>query len=162
MSVLTTQAQSRLAEELEDLRDRQRPELLRLAAGVDGRDPADQADRAQREIDLVKIDRRIQRLEALLADGHTSSSSAGAGAPGTAQLGSTVDLDFGDGQPQRVILGDVALSLSDIPVVTVESPLGRALLGSSAGDTVTYRVPAKERTATVVAVYDAGQQGDAR
>ncbi|MGN6088317.1 MAG: GreA/GreB family elongation factor, partial [Actinomycetales bacterium] len=85
-----------------------------------------------------------------------------AGAPGTAQLGSSVDLDFGDGRPQRVILGDVALSLSDIPVVTVESPLGRALLGSSAGDTVTYRVPAKERTATVLAVYDAGQQGGAR
>ena len=155
MTVLTTQARSRLAAELQDLRDRQRPELLRLAADIDGRDPADQAERTQREIDLLKLDQRIRRLDDLLADEDRVALSADEGAPGTAQLGSAVDLDFGDGQPQRVILGDIVLSLSDIPVVTLDSPLGRALLGSTPGEKLTYRGPAKELSATVVAVHPA-------
>ncbi|GAA2769790.1 GreA/GreB family elongation factor [Streptomyces showdoensis] len=48
-------------------------------------------------------------------------------------------------------MGELA-EAPDLDLVTADSPLGRALLGRHAGDTVTYRTPEGTTTATVVSL----------
>jgi transcription elongation factor GreA len=60
-----------------------------------------------------------------------------------ARVGSQVTIDFGDGEPETYWLIDIASPKSGVnaPVLSTETPVGRALLGHRAGDTITYRAP---------------------
>lgn len=51
---------------------------------------------------------------------------------------------FADGTESTVQLGELATAL-DRTLVTADSPLGRALLGRRAGDTVAYETPRARR-----------------
>ena len=150
-TVMSAQARARLHSELDDLRDKQRPELLHLIAAVDGRDAADQAERTQREMDVQALDARIGRLADRLRTG-SAPAPARPAFDGSVHPGSVVDLDFGDGMPERFLVSEFAVNDDDVQAVTVDSPLGRALLGSAAGATLSYAGPARRLTVTVVAV----------
>lgn len=111
-------------------------------------DHADEADELQRADDVARIDQRIGEIEARLRESTVVGPAPGQNAVG---MGSTVTVRFADGAESTVRIGEVA-EAPDLDLVTADSPLGRALLGHRAGDTVTYRTPAGTTTATVVSL----------
>ena len=60
-----------------------------------------------------------------------------------AQVGRQVFIDFGDGQPETYRLIDISSPDSEllVPALSTQTPVGRALLGHRAGDTVSYHAP---------------------
>ncbi|MEV6022247.1 GreA/GreB family elongation factor [Streptomyces sp. NPDC052036] len=110
-------------------------------------DRADEADELQRAGDLQRLDARISMITTRLREAET------AGPPPTdlVGVGSTVTVRFPDGSMETLQIGETAEEL-DPTLVTADSPLGRALLGHHAGDTVSYDAPGGQATAVVVSL----------
>ncbi|MFI1654612.1 GreA/GreB family elongation factor [Streptomyces sp. NPDC020472] len=120
---------------------------LRDGGGDEVGDRADQADELQRADDLDRLDGDIREIEGRLREGSVAAppSSEAVG------VGSSVTLRFEDGTESVVQIGELANAL-DATLVTADSPLGRALLGHGAGDTVTYETPEGRTTAVVLSL----------
>ncbi|MFD5322323.1 GreA/GreB family elongation factor [Streptomyces sp. NPDC127092] len=138
-----------LRQELAELRAERRAVAATLRDDNPVGDRADDADELRRADDLDRLDREIAGIEARLDEG------AAAPAPSAAEVGvgSTVTVRFEDGGESTVHLGELA-DADDPALVTSDSPLGSALLGRRAGDTVTYRTPGGPMSAVVVSVGD--------
>ncbi|MGW0883893.1 GreA/GreB family elongation factor [Streptomyces sp. NPDC002671] len=108
---------------------------------------ADSADELQRAAELNRLDDRIEEIRTRLRQ------AADAGPPSTdvVGVGTTVTLRFADGTEDTVQIGGTAAVL-DQTLVTADSPLGRALLGRRAGDSVRYVAPHGPATAVVVSL----------
>lgn len=139
----------RIEEELADLRrrrDQLRAELQGDADTVGDR--GDAADALQRSEDLAGIDEQINRLTWLLAGGN-------ADAPGQLPNGTTVTLRFPGDEPvqMRIIhfLEETPAGEEDT-TLTSDSPLGLALFGRRAGETVTYSTPRGELQVELLAI----------
>nr|WP_119293870.1 GreA/GreB family elongation factor [Streptomyces sp. YIM 130001] len=150
-------ARQGLEQELSALRE----ERSKVAATLEDSDDAvgdrgDAADEVQRADALDRLDNRIEELTRRLQEGVAQ------GPPPTEAVGvgSTVTVRFPDGAEQTLEVTEVAGGLTP-DLVTVDSPLGRALLGGHTGDTVNYRSPGGRSSVTVVAIGDtsAGRPG---
>ena len=142
-SGLSGESGERVAAELARLRERRD----RLEAEVKNdrgavSDHADAADAIQRADELVGLDERIIELDRLLRTGPSPSNGAD-----TLPFGTEVTLRFSDG---AVVKMQVISVIEETPVggeaeaLTAGSPLGLALAGRQAGDTVTYTTPQGE------------------
>lgn len=113
---------------LEAERDQLAAATRREATG----DIVDRATDVEASIRLALLDERIAALalevEASRVDHHTD---------GLVSLGDTVTLDFGDGA-ETFVVGTVEEAAVGIDTVTPFSPLGRAIVGSAVGTTVSY------------------------
>ena len=143
------QERARLEAELADLR-RRREEMraeLQGDAGTVG-DRGDAAEALQRAEDLAGIDEQISRLAWLLAGGN-------ADVPGQLPDGTEVTLRFPGDEPLRMrvinYLAETPAGAEDT-TLTADSPLGLALFGRKAGDTVTYSTPGGELHVDLVAI----------
>jgi transcription elongation factor GreA len=143
------QERGRIEEELADLRrrrDQMRAELQGDADTVGDR--GDAADALQRSEDLAGIDDQIGKLTWLLAGGN-------ADAPGQLPNGTTVTLRFPGDEPvqMRIIhfLEETPAGEEDT-TLTSDSPLGLALFGRRAGETVTYSTPRGELQVDLLAI----------
>lgn len=143
----------RLEQELDRVREQRRV----LAAQLGGEDPADPdvGDRGDGALqlegqdELSRLDRRIEEVERLLADPSALESLSGL-ADGTIV---TVRFPDGDEATLRVVtIPEQAPSADQDTVVTASSPLGQALVGRQAGDTIRYAGPDGELQAEVVAL----------
>lgn len=149
-SALSGQARERLEQELAALRDRRD----RLAGQVRARDRVgDQADEAfslRLDDDIAAMDDRIGELSELLASGRNVETGTHGVLDGT-----RVTLRFADGEVQTL---QVVAVPEEIPagqedaMVTFDSPLGLALSGRAAGDTVAYSAPAGVVRAEIVSL----------
>jgi transcription elongation GreA/GreB family factor len=150
---LNTAARDRLEQELAQAREQRRT----LAAQLGGEDPdnpdtgdrGDDANELEGLDDLARMDRRIDELERLLADPTALETPAGL-ADGT-----TVTLRFPDGDEATyrvVAVPEQAPADDRDDVLTASSPIGQALAGRGAGDTITYAGPDGELSAEVVAL----------
>ncbi|MFJ5530811.1 GreA/GreB family elongation factor [Streptomyces sp. NPDC093261] len=141
-------ARRALEQELADLRAERTmvAATLRDADTAVG-DRADEADELQRASELQRLDARISAIATRLREADT------AGPPPTdlVGVGSTVTVRFPDGTVETLQIGESAEEL-DATLVTADSPLGRALLGHHAGDTVSYDAPGGQATAVVVSL----------
>ncbi|MGW1160898.1 GreA/GreB family elongation factor [Streptomyces sp. NPDC002513] len=137
-----------LEQELADLHAERRmvAATLRDSASAVG-DRGDEADELQRANELQRLDARISTITTRLRQAET------AGPPPTdlVGVGSTVTVRFPDGTVETLQIGESAEEL-DATLVTADSPLGRALLGHHAGDTVSYDAPEGQVTAVVVSL----------
>ncbi|MFJ6447802.1 GreA/GreB family elongation factor [Streptomyces hydrogenans] len=144
-------ARAALNRELSELRG----ERAKVAATLDDADEpgdrADQADELQRATEAERLDTRIEEIEGRLRE----ASAAGPPSNGTIGVGSTVGVRFGDGTESTLHIGELA-DADDPALVTVDSPLGRALLGHAAGDSVAYATPLGRTTAVVLSVGTGG------
>ena len=129
------QERSRVEAELADLRrrrDQMRAELRDDADTVGDR--GDAADAIQRAEDLAGIDEQIARLTWLLAGGNTAVE-------GQLPNGTQVTIRFPGDEPVRMrvvhFLEETPAGAEDT-TLTADSPLGLALVGRKAGDTVIY------------------------
>ncbi|HKS49786.1 MAG TPA: GreA/GreB family elongation factor [Amycolatopsis sp.] len=149
-SALSGQARERLEQELAALRDRRD----RLAGQVRARDRVgDQADEAfslRLDDDIAAMDDRIGELSELLASGRNVETGTHGVLDGT-----RVTLRFADGEVQTL---QVVAVPEEIPagqedaMVTFDSPLGLALSGRAAGDTIAYSAPAGVVRAEIVSL----------
>ncbi|MFF7438894.1 GreA/GreB family elongation factor [Streptomyces sp. NPDC008122] len=120
---------------------------LRDGGGDEVGDRADEADELQRGDDLDRLDTRITEIEGRLKE----ASVAGVPSTDAVGVGSSVTVRFEDGTESTLHIGELANAL-DATLVTADSPLGRALLGHRAGDTVTYDTPEGRTTAVVLSL----------
>ncbi|MFI0962740.1 GreA/GreB family elongation factor [Streptomyces sp. NPDC021080] len=141
-------ARQALEQELADLRTERASVAATLRdSDAEVGDQADAADELQRADDLRRLDDRISRITTRLAQAEV----AGPPPTDTVGVGSTVTVRFSDGTTDTVQIGDGAAVL-DRTLVTADSPLGHALLGHRAGDTVNFRAPEGPRSALVVSL----------
>ena len=145
--------QGRLEQELARLQEERDRRLQELGGedpddAVDGAvgDTGDAATQLEGLDDVSRTNRRIAEIERLLADPDARTDPSGA---------TTATLRFPDGDEATFrIVGITAEAADDEQdeVITADSPLGQALAGASAGDTVTYAGPDGELSAEVVAL----------
>ncbi|MFF0750490.1 GreA/GreB family elongation factor [Streptomyces sp. NPDC004267] len=144
---ISADALSALRRELADLRE-ERGSVAATLKDVDAvGDRADEADELQRATEVTRLDQRIAAIEGRIR----AASVAGAPATGVVGVGTTVTVRFDDGDESTFHIGELA-DADDPDLVTSDSPLGLALLGCRAGDTVAYRTPAGEATAVVLSL----------
>lgn len=137
---LSEEARERISAELDRIKERRD----RLEAEVRGdrgavSDHADAADAIQRADELASLDERIIELDRLLRTGPLASNGAD-----TLPFGTEVTLKFSDGavvKMQVITVIEQAPVGGDAEALTAGSPLGLALVGRQAGDTVTYTTP---------------------
>jgi transcription elongation factor GreA len=143
-------ARENLAAELDRLRQRRdRLEVeVKNDRGMVG-DHGDAAEAIQRADELVVLGDRINELDRRLRTGPADSDEE------TLPGGTEVTLRFPDGE---VVTMNVISIVEETPVgregetLTARSPLGQALAGRKAGDTVTYSTPQGENQVELISV----------
>ncbi len=144
-------ARENLAAELDRLKQRRdRLEVeVKNDRGMVG-DHGDAAEAIQRADELVVLADRINELDRRLRSGPSPSDNSE-----TLPGGTEVTLRFPDGE---VVTMHVISIVEETPVgreaetLTARSPLGQALAGRKAGDTVTYTTPQGENQVELISV----------
>ena len=142
----------RLKAELDDLKTRGRVEIARSieAARALG-DLSENGDYHAAKDAQGKMEARIRQLEAMLRDAEVVE----AGPAEEVAAGVTVHLRYaGDDEVERYLVGSIEERDSGAQVVSPGSPLGQALMGRRAGDTVSYDAPSGKLEVQIVSVGD--------
>lgn len=145
-------AVERLEQEVAALNSRRRE----LAEGLSNRDSAgDRADAAagiEQTDDLSWVDEQIAQVNEQI--GQLRDGTA-AGGHDELVDGTIVTLRFADGTTRTmraVAITEEIMEGEESTAMTIGSPLARALVGSSAGDMITYRSPSGEMRVEVIAI----------
>lgn len=150
---LTTQGAARLREELEQLKSVKRPAVINAIA--EARAHGDLKENAEYHAAREQqgfIEGRIQELEYTLSHAQlidVATLNAGS----RVVFGATVELadcDSGDEVTYQIV-GDLEADIKQ-GLISVSSPLARALIGKHEGDTVTIQAPAGARDYDIVGV----------
>ena len=141
--MLTTQAHTRLTEELERLKTEGRSHMAeRLQHARELGDIRENAeyDAAKNEQGLMEA--RIRELERMLKDPDIIDSVAVAESASPGVLVILRPLDDDDGDEEKYLLAaSKEERMAGARTVSVSSPLGKALLGTRPGDRVFYAAP---------------------
>ena len=140
--LLTQEGRDRLAEELEKLKFTERPAIVKAIA--EARAHGDLKENAEYHSAKEKqgfIERRIKELEGALAHGEVFVPDA-ASAGGKVMFGCEVSIETEDGKRRRFRLVSRYETDTAAGLIAITSPLGRALVGKSAGDTAEVAAPA--------------------
>ena len=138
--VMTQEGYNDLNKELNELKTTRRAEIsekIRVARGFGDLSENSEYDEAKNEQAIVEA--RILTLENQLKNVKIVAKSDN---KGTVSIGSFVtirDVEFGDEMTYRIISS--VESSNDMSTITDESPVGKALLGHKAGDSVMVTVP---------------------
>ena len=150
---LTTKGAQRLRGELEELKSVKRPAVI--AAIAEARAHGDLKENAEYHAAREQqgfIEGRIQELEFVLS--HCQLIDVASLNAGTRVVfGATVELadcDSGDEVTYQIV-GDLEADIKQ-GLISISSPLARALIGKHEGDTVTIQAPAGARDYDIVAV----------
>lgn len=149
---LSRAAHERLSAELEDLTTRGR---IEIAAAI-GRarelgDLSENGDYQAAKDQQGMMEGRIRQLETILRDAVIVDEVE----QGKVGAGSVVTLVYeGDelDDAERYLIGHIEEQVDDLDVISPGSPLGEALMGARAGDTVSYEAPGGVLKVKVVAV----------
>ncbi|WP_406101946.1 GreA/GreB family elongation factor [Streptomyces sp. NBC_01003] len=136
-----------LEQELADVTAERDADAATLQDTTEVGDRADQADELIRSDETHRLDARIDEIKVRLR----GAADAGRPSADVVGVGSTLKVRYSDGSVATVQIGEGAAVL-DQTLVTADSPLGSALLGHRAGDSVSYDAPDGQATVTVVSV----------
>jgi transcription elongation factor GreA len=104
------------------------------------------------------MEARIRQLQATLSKAQVVEEGAGTAA-GTVSAGSVVAIRYeGDDDVERFLVGSIEERHDELSVVSPGSPLGQALLGRAAGDTVQYEAPGGTLRVQIVEVSAQGSR----
>lgn len=149
--LITREGYERLRTELETLRNQRLPQVadeLRVARG-DGDEPGENVGLAAALDDRAAIERRIDELEATLSRVRIADPPP----EGVAALGQRVRVRLGAGaRPRDCRLVSALEADASRGDISVESPIGQALLGLRAGDVVEVQTPGGKRSVELLAV----------
>lgn len=138
---LSPEAHARLVAELEELTTRGRIEIAKAieAARALG-DLSENGDYHAAKDTQGKMEARIRQIQAMLDSAVIVEQRAPV--DGRVQAGAIVSIRYaGDDDVERYLVGSIEERRDDVSVISPGSPLGQALLGRRAGETVEYEAP---------------------
>jgi len=136
--ILTAEGATRLREELVALKGPRRTELAgRLRSAVQMGDLSENADYTKAKEDQGFLEGRILELETILREAVIVEEAAS----DVASVGSTVIVSESGGAAETFLLVGVKEADPRRGKISHESPIGQALLGHHAGDTVQAETP---------------------
>jgi transcription elongation factor GreA len=99
--------------------------------------------------DQGKMETRIRQIEAMLENAEIVESASS----DKVEEGSVVGIRYdGDDDVEWYLIGSIEERRPDLSVLTPSSPLGQALLGHKAGDTVSYEAPSGALKVTIAEI----------
>ncbi len=149
---LTDEGLKKLQEELENLKTVGRAEIaekIKVARGYGDLSENSEYDEAKNE--QAKIEARIVEVEAMLKNVEIITEKKGASK--TVILGCKVkilDVEFDEEMEYRIV--GSAEADPDKGLISDESPVGKALLGHKAGETVTVEAPSGEIEFKIISI----------
>src|SRR2546423_11856797 len=143
---------ARLRAELEELTTTGRVEIARaIQAARELGDLSENGDYHAAKDTQGKMEARIRQLEAMLRDVEVVEDVKG----DAVTVGSVVSLRYvGDDDVERYLVGSIEERREGVTAVSPDSPLGKALLGATPGDKVSYEAPSGELHVEVVSIGD--------
>ncbi len=149
---LSQDAHDRLTAELEQLRTHGRIEMAdRIERAREHGDLKENAEYHAAKEEKAKMEARIAQLFGILENAVIVEG----GGSDEVRTGSVVTLRYDGDDPddvERYLVGSIEEASGDLHVVSPGSPLGTALMGSKAGDSVTYDAPHGPLTVVVVEI----------
>jgi transcription elongation factor GreB len=151
---ITPEGAKRLRDELHALWHEERPQVTAaVAAAAAQGDRSENAEYTYGKKRLHEIDRRVRFLRKRL-DGMTVVDTAGEGRrdPGRVYFGAWVQLEREDGEQRwyRLVGPDEFDMAADY--VSMDSPMGKKLIGKRLDDELTVVLPGGEQTFLIVAI----------
>jgi transcription elongation factor GreA len=138
---LTQKTFARLNGELEELRGPKRAEVIaRISAARDEGDLKENGGYHAAKDEQGKMEARIRQLEEMLRHVTTEPSAD----DGIVSPGKVVGYRYaGDDETETFLLGarEIDDDETDVEVFSPQSPLGAALLGAAAGETIDFEAP---------------------
>jgi transcription elongation factor GreA len=147
---LTKDAHARLQAELEHLEGEARQKVISdIATARAHGDLSENAEyHAAREQQGMQ-EARVREIRQMLDNAEIIKADD----DGVAKPGKLVTIRYqGDDDPETYLLGYREEKTADYDVLTPESPLGQAIVGRSAGDTITAKGPNRDLTVEIVEV----------
>ncbi|HWC11379.1 MAG TPA: transcription elongation factor GreA [Acidimicrobiales bacterium] len=147
---LSPAAYERLKAELDDLTTRGRIDIAAtIQRAREMGDLSENADYHAAREDQGRMEARIRQLQTIVDNAVIVEGSDG----GEVATGSIVALRYeGDDEVERYLIGSIEERPDGLPVISPKSPLGQALLGRRAGETVEYQAPSGTLKAEVVEI----------
>lgn len=138
---LTREGYQKLQDELEYLRKVKRQEVAnRLHEAMEGGELIENAEYEAAKNEQAFVEGRIQELEALLASAKIIEDN-GKKKSDVVQLGSKVTIKEGNFEAETFTIVGAAEANPREGKISNESPIGKAILGHKAGDTVKVETP---------------------
>lgn len=149
-SFLTKEGFEKLQDELENLRSVKREEIAnRLREAMEGGELIENAEYEAAKNEQAFVEGRIKELEILLATARVIEETHTAD---VISVGSKVTIKEEGSKPELFVIVGAAEADPAEGKISNESPLGKALLGHKAGETVTVDAPAGSFTVKVTKV----------
>jgi transcription elongation factor GreA len=138
---LTQEAYDRLNAELEHLSGPARAEITsRIEAARAEGDLKENGGYHAAKDEQGKMEARIRQLTQILREAKVGTPPGAD--EGVAGPGMVVTVSYGPGDEETFLIGSrEEAAVTDMTVYSAQSPLGQALTGAKAGDTVTYDAP---------------------
>jgi transcription elongation factor GreA len=146
--LLTREGLEKLQKELDELRTVRRNEVAeRIKYAMEFGDISENSEYEDAKNEQGMVEGRILTLEkmvrnAVLIEEHHD---------GVVQVGSKVTVKDNGGEERYTIVGPAEVDVAT-GRISMESPVGKALMGRKVGDTVTVQTPAGARPITIVSV----------
>lgn len=147
---LSQEAYDRLRTEYDDLTTRGRIEIAqKIESARELGDLSENGDYHAAKEEQGKMEGRIAHLGAIL--GNASVVEMSDSTLDTVRSGCVVSIRYdGDDDAEKYLIGSIEERREGVTVMSPGSPLGRALLGASKGDTVSYEAPGGNLSVTVI------------
>jgi len=140
--LVTAEGLQKLKHDLEDARARRKEAGERMKEAAQPGDIEDNPEFEQAKEEVASLDNKIGRAQ-IIQEHHGS----------VAEPGSTIEVEDADGQVETWHLVGAVEADPGAGRISVESPVGRAVLGRRTGDRVTVNAPSGVIELTVKAVH---------
>ncbi len=135
--LLTAEGLEKLKRDLESARARRREAAERMKEAAQPGDIEDNPEFEQAKEDVAALDNRIYELEEMIGRAKIIEEHHG----NVIEPGSTIEVEDEDGQTESWHLVGAVESDPSAGRISIDSPVGRALLGRRKGDSVTVNAP---------------------
>jgi transcription elongation factor GreA len=147
--LVTAEGLQKLKHDLEEARARRKEAAERMKEAAQPGDIEDNPEFEQAKEEVASLDRQIYELEEMIGRAQIIEEHHGA----VAEPGSTVEVQDADGTVETWHLVGAVEADPASGRMSVESPVGRAVLGKRKGDRITVNAPSGVIQLTVKAVH---------
>ena len=150
---LTKEGFQKLQDELDYLRKVKRQEVAnRLHEAMEGGELIENAEYEAAKNEQAFVEGRIQELDALLASAKIIEENGTKKKSDGVQLGMKVTIKEGNFEPETFIIVGVAEANPREGKISNESPIGKAILGRKAGESVKVETPGGTYTVKILKI----------
>ncbi len=146
--LLTAGGLQKLKQDLERAQARRMEAFERMKEAAQPGDIEDNPELEQAKEEVARLDNHIYELQEMIARAKIIQGRKS----GVAEPGSTIEVEDGEGETQVYHLVGAIEADPVTGRISVESPVGRALVGKRAGERVSVQVPAGMVELTIKAV----------